>query len=155
MLGELGPHARRVQQKANVEGRRRFDVDGGIRMSGTRVLRVTLQVSLIAVLTLFLFTEGGVRVEPLHVLAIPAYALSAICLFFLNDKSGPFAPVAISLTLALVLSGWGLFQAGLMPGIGPAHPVWASASDILGPLAGTPSIAPADTVLAKIGRAHV
>lgn len=119
-------------------------------MSGTRVLRVTLQVSLIAVLTLFLFTEGGVRVEPLHVLAIPAYALSAICLFFLNDKSGPFAPVAISLTLALVLSGWGLFQAGLMPGIGPAHPVWASASDILGPLAGTPSIAPADTVLAII-----
>lgn len=119
-------------------------------MSGTRVLRMTLQISLIVVLTLLLFAEGGVRAEPLHALSIPALALGAISLFFLNDKSGSFAPVVISLTLALLLTGWGLFQAGLLPGVAQAHPVWTSASDILGPLAGTPSIAPADTIAAII-----
>lgn len=119
-------------------------------MKYVRTLRIIVRGALIANLALMLFAEGSVRAEPLHLLSTIAFALGAVSLLFLDRRSGAFSPVVLSLGMALFLAAWALFQSGFDFGWVSPHPVWQSASEIIGPLRGAISIAPSDTIEAII-----
>lgn len=119
-------------------------------MKDIRALRPIMRGALIAVLALMLIAEGAVRQEPLHLLSAVAFAIASISLLLLDRRPGAFSPVVISLGMALLLAAWGLFQSGFDFGWVRPHPVWRSASEIIGPLTGAISIAPSDTLEAII-----
>lgn len=117
-------------------------------MTRAGALRACLEILFLGVLTLMLLAEGSVRAEPLHAFSTASYAVAAACLIFVRKTQQTFWPVSIAIAIALILTGVGLFQAGFDFGLARIHPAWRSAAEIIGPVAGTVSIAPADTMAA-------
>lgn len=94
---------------------------------------------------LVLLPEGSVKSMPLFLLSIPVFTLSALATAVLRPEKRHRLPYCVGLLLTVVIVLWALFQAFAFWGNPFANPVWRSASEVLGSLAGAISIVPADT----------
>lgn len=94
---------------------------------------------------LLLLPEGSVKSLPLDLLAIPIFLLACLATIVARPAMHHRKIYGIAVALVGVLVIWSLIQAIGIVGNPLANPVWRQASEVLGPMAGSISVVPAET----------
>jgi hypothetical protein len=95
---------------------------------------------------LLLLPEGSVRSAPLYLFAVPFFALASLVAAMMPVAPRHRSMQRIAAGVAGLLMLWGCLQAASFDGNLFANPAWKAASDVLGPMPGSISIVPADTL---------
>jgi hypothetical protein len=95
---------------------------------------------------LVLLPEGSVRAAPLFLLAIPFFVLAAIVAALIPIASRHRSLQLTAVGVSGLLLVWCCLQSVSFIGNPFASPVWKAASDVLGTMAGSISVVPADTL---------
>lgn len=111
-----------------------------------KILRICFLISLIA----FLLPEGSVRPEPLHLIAVPAFAIVVLAVAFNAPSDRHRWLFGLTMAIVVVLAFWCVAQAAQFGGNPFANPVWPRISEIVGSVPGAISIAPANTIEAMV-----
>lgn len=109
-------------------------------------LESAFQWTLLIVAMALLLTEGSVRPEPQHLLAIPLFGLAGIAAALRAPQARHRLAFGVATTIAATIAVWSGLQAWQFEGNPLANPAWKAASEVLGPLKAAISIAPADTL---------
>lgn len=115
----------------------------------TLILSV-LQILYCVLVLLVLLPEGSVKSLPLDLISVPVFLLAGLTAFILRPATQHRSVYRVAVGMALILVLWGWLQSYGFVGNPFANPVWRAASDVLGPIAGSISIVPADTRAAII-----
>jgi hypothetical protein len=114
------------------------------------ILLRSMQYVFYVLLLAVIIPYGSVDPEPLHVFSTGFFALAMVAVLIGRPTQDLKLVIGLAIVIILVVGAWTWVQTVDIGDLGLANPIWLQASDFVGELPGSISLAPADTLQALI-----